>query len=117
MGISPKNELQQFLDEDIGKGDIILLDSFTSITNSNFGSGDFDDVKLLPNSELMKKIICLESEQLSYGMVRKNIFSDQSLQLVNETITSIRKKYSKIALILWMKILNRLIKNELLKSL
>jgi len=49
----------------------------------------------LPNSELMKKIICLESEQLSYSMVRKNIFSDQSLQLVNETITSIRKKYSK----------------------
>ena len=26
-------------------GDIILLDSFTSITNSNFGSGDFTDVK------------------------------------------------------------------------
>ena len=32
----------------------------------------------LPNSELMKKIICLESEQLSYGMVRKYIFSDES---------------------------------------
>ena len=49
----------------------------------------------LPNSELMKKIICLESEQLSYGMVRKNIFSDQSLKLVNQTISSIRNKYSK----------------------
>ena len=49
----------------------------------------------LPNSELMKKIICLESEQLSYGMVRKNIFSDQSLKLVNQTIASIRNKYSK----------------------
>ena len=49
----------------------------------------------LPNSELMKKIICLESEQLSYSMVRKNIFTDQTLQLVNETISRIRKKYSK----------------------
>jgi replicative DNA helicase len=48
----------------------------------------------LPNSELMKKIICLESEQLSYGMVRKNVFSDESLKLVNNTIESIRKKYS-----------------------
>ena len=27
----------------------------------------------LPNSELMKKIICLESEELSYSMVRQNI--------------------------------------------
>ena len=49
----------------------------------------------LPNSELMKKIICLESEQLSYGMVRKNIFTDESLQIVNSTIERIRKKYSK----------------------
>ena len=49
----------------------------------------------LPNSELMKKIICLESEQLSYGMVRKNIFSDESLKLVNQTISGIREKYSK----------------------
>ena len=49
----------------------------------------------LPNSELMKKIICLESEQLSYSMVRKNIFSEESLKIVNETIESIRNKYSK----------------------
>lgn len=49
----------------------------------------------LPNSELMKKIICLESGKLSYGMVRKNIFSDDSLKIVNETIDDIRDKYSK----------------------
>ncbi len=29
------------------KGDIILLDNFTSITNSNFGSGDFTDIKFM----------------------------------------------------------------------
>ena len=34
----------------INKGDIILLDSFTSITNSNFGSGDFTDIKFMVTS-------------------------------------------------------------------
>ena len=29
------------------KGDIILLDSFTSITNSNFAASDFDDTKFM----------------------------------------------------------------------
>ena len=48
----------------------------------------------LPNSELMKKIICLESEQLSYGHVRKNVFTDQSIEIVNNTIEKIRNKYS-----------------------
>ena len=49
----------------------------------------------LPNSELLKKIICLESEQLSYSMVRKNIFNDTSLSIVNSTIKQIREKYNK----------------------
>jgi hypothetical protein len=31
----------------MNKGDIILLDNFTSITNSNFGSGDFTDIKFM----------------------------------------------------------------------
>jgi len=31
----------------MNKGDIILLDNFTSITNSNFVSGDFTDVKFM----------------------------------------------------------------------
>ena len=31
----------------MNKGDIILCDNFTSITNSNFGSGDFDDTKFM----------------------------------------------------------------------
>ena len=48
----------------------------------------------LPNSELMKKIICLESEQLSYSMVWKNVFGEQDLKIVNETIARIRNKYS-----------------------
>ena len=48
----------------------------------------------LPNSELMKKIICLESEQLSYSMVRKNVYSENDLKIVKNTISSIKRKYS-----------------------
>ena len=49
----------------------------------------------LPNSELLKKIICLESEQLSYSMIRKNVFSDNSLSIINSTISRVREKYNK----------------------
>ena len=48
----------------------------------------------LPNSELVKKIVCLESQQLSYGEVRKNIFSEDSLKYFNNALALIRKKYS-----------------------
>jgi replicative DNA helicase len=48
----------------------------------------------LPNSELVKKIICLESQQLSYGEVRKNIFTEDSLSFFNSALALIRKKYS-----------------------
>ena len=48
----------------------------------------------LPNSELVKKIICLESQQLSYGEVRKNIFTEKSLNFFNNALGLIRKKYS-----------------------
>ena len=34
----------------INKNDVILLDSFTSITNSNFASGDFTDIKFMVTS-------------------------------------------------------------------
>tara|TARA_R100000781_G_scaffold114909_1_gene87823 strand:+ start:1946 stop:3289 length:1344 start_codon:yes stop_codon:yes gene_type:complete len=49
----------------------------------------------LPNSELLKKIICLESQQLSYGMVRKNIFSEQDVKFFNTAVEYVKKKYSK----------------------
>ena len=49
----------------------------------------------LPNSELLKKIICLESQQLSYSNVRKNLFSEQDLNFINSTISQIKTKYSK----------------------
>ena len=49
----------------------------------------------LPNAELLKKIICLESQQLSYSKVRKNVFEEQDLAFVNSTIAQIKNKYAK----------------------
>ena len=49
----------------------------------------------LPNSELLKKIICLESQELSYSMVRKNVFTDDDLVRLDSTISVIKKKYNK----------------------
>ena len=48
----------------------------------------------LPNSELLKKVICLESQELSYSMVRKNVFNNNDLEKVNETLELIKRKYS-----------------------
>ena len=49
----------------------------------------------LPNSELLKKILCLESGKLSYSMVRQNVFTDEALENMNEAIEIVREKYSK----------------------
>ena len=49
----------------------------------------------LPNAELLKKIVCLESQQLSYGMVRKNIISEKDIKMFNTAVEFIKKKYSK----------------------
>lgn len=49
----------------------------------------------LPNSELIKKLICLESGQLSYSMVRKNVYNDVDLSLVNNALSVIKEKYNE----------------------
>jgi replicative DNA helicase len=49
----------------------------------------------LPNSELLKKIICLESQQLSYGMLRKNLFTEKAKEMLEQGIKTVRKKYTK----------------------
>ena len=49
----------------------------------------------LPNAELLKKIICLESQELSYGSVRKNLFTNEDLNRFNKAVEIVRKKYNK----------------------
>ena len=48
----------------------------------------------LPNSELVKKIVCLESGKLDYGQVRKNVWTNTSLKHFEEALSFVRSKYS-----------------------
>ena len=49
----------------------------------------------LPNVEVMKKLICLESNNLSYSMIRKGIYDDHNLKELERVREKITKKYSK----------------------
>ena len=48
----------------------------------------------LPNSELLKKLIALESGKLSYGMIRKGIFDKTGIAELEKTKKFIIKKYN-----------------------
>jgi len=71
----------------------VMVNMLASVLDSGYRAMFFS--RELPNSELFKKILCLESQQLSYGMVRRNVFTDTDLEIVNSTISTIKKKYSK----------------------
>ena len=49
----------------------------------------------LPNVEVMKKLICLESDTLSYSMIRKGIYDDHNLKELERVRKIISEKYSK----------------------
>ena len=47
----------------------------------------------LPNTEVIKKLICLESGKLSYGMMRKAVFSKSEIELLKEAKEKVVKKF------------------------
>ena len=49
----------------------------------------------LPNSEMIKKLITLESGKLSYGMVRKGIYDDSEIEELQNVKDKIAKLYSE----------------------
>lgn len=48
----------------------------------------------LPNSEVFKKLICLESNKLSYSMVRKGIYNQADLEELERVRQDMLKKYT-----------------------
>ena len=70
----------------------VLINMLANVLESGYKAMFFS--RELPNSELLKKIICLESQELSYSMVRKNIFNNNDLEEVNSTLNFIKRKYS-----------------------
>lgn len=49
----------------------------------------------MPNSEMIKKIICLESEKLSYTMVRNGTFGQSDLDELSRAKNTVRMLYSE----------------------
>ena len=70
----------------------VLINILANVLESGYKAMFFS--RELPNSELLKKIICLESQELSYSMVRKNVFNNNDLEEVNSTLNFIKRKYS-----------------------
>ena len=49
----------------------------------------------LPNIEVIKKLICLESQKLSYSLIRQGIHSQDSLQQIETVREIIKNKYNE----------------------
>ena len=47
----------------------------------------------LPNFEMLKKLICIESQRLSYAMVRKGIYDETNIKELERVQEIIRQKY------------------------
>ena len=55
----------------------------------------------LPNSEVIKKLICLEMPMLSYSMVRRGIFNDDSIDYLKKAKELITKKFNSDAFLMF----------------
>ena len=69
----------------------VLINMLANVLDAGYKAMFFS--RELPNSELLKKIICLESQELSYSMVRKNVFTENDLTIINSTLKQIKRKY------------------------
>ena len=49
----------------------------------------------LPNIEVIKKLICLESQKLSYSLIRQGIHNKSSLEQLEQVREIIKKKYNE----------------------
>ena len=69
-----------------------LLNLLSSMLNKGFKVVLFN--RELPNTEVIKKLICLESGEFSYGMMRKAVFSPSELEKLKSAKDKLVKKFS-----------------------
>tara|TARA_R100001015_G_C4635064_1_gene203348 strand:- start:6172 stop:7479 length:1308 start_codon:yes stop_codon:yes gene_type:complete len=69
-----------------------LLNLLASMLDKGFKVVLFN--RELPNTEVIKKLICLESGELSYGMMRKAVFSPSELKKLKDAKDTLVKKFS-----------------------
>jgi replicative DNA helicase len=60
----------------------------------------------LPNTELLKKMICIEEPKLSYSSVRRGNFNDNQVELIKNVRSKIIDKYSEDKLVMFDNVRN-----------
>ena len=71
----------------------MMVNMLASLINNGHKVALFN--RELPNIEVIKKLICLESQKLSYSLIRQGIHSKDSLAQLEKVREIIKKKYNE----------------------
>jgi replicative DNA helicase len=71
----------------------MMVNMLASLINNGYKVALFN--RELPNIEVIKKLICLESQKLSYSLIRQGIHSKDSLAQLEKVRETIKKKYNE----------------------
>ncbi len=70
-----------------------LVNLLVSLINNGYKVAMFN--RELPNTEVIKKIICIEMPKLSYTDVRRGVFTEKTIEHLKKAKESITEKYSE----------------------
>tara|TARA_Y100001972_G_scaffold28520_1_gene35064 strand:+ start:4211 stop:5551 length:1341 start_codon:yes stop_codon:yes gene_type:complete len=70
-----------------------LVNLLASLVGKGFKVAVFN--RELPNTEVLKKLICIEEPKLNYRDVRRGIFSEKTVELLRQSQKKITSKYSE----------------------
>ena len=71
----------------------MMINMLASLVGNGYKVALFN--RELPNIEVIKKLICLESQKLSYSLIRQGIHSDDSLKQLELVRAIIKEKYNE----------------------
>ena len=71
----------------------MMVNMLASLVSNGYKVALFN--RELPNIEVIKKLICLESQKLSYSLIRQGIHSKDSLAQLEKVRETIKKKYNE----------------------
>jgi len=70
-----------------------LVNLLVSFINKGYKVAVFN--RELPNTEVLKKIVCIEEPKLNYGDLRRGTFDDRTIELLRNAQKKINEKYSE----------------------
>ena len=71
----------------------MMINVIASLINNGYKVALFN--RELPNIEVIKKLICLESQKLSYALIRQGIHNEESLSQIEIVRETIKNKYNE----------------------